>query len=155
MASEFSIDCISVLERLATSKNVLISGPPGTGKSRLMGEVAKAFELGLVAPAASSAPVHDAKAKVPIPPAVAPVERALAKTMPSPGKTSRKVFRTVFHQNSKHRDFLTGIIPNTQRKDGEPDFVIISGTLFTASEHAKDGNGASLLLIDEINRGPA
>lgn len=75
--------------------------------------------------------------------------------MPCAEKTSRKVFRTVFHQNSKHRDFVTGMIPNTQRKAGDPDFVIIEGVLFKASEHAKNGNGASLLLIDEINRGPA
>lgn len=155
MANEYSDDCLKVLERLGASKNVLISGPPGTGKSRLLGEVARAFELGLVTPNASSSPVHNPKGKVPIPPPPAEVDPALAKTMPAAAKISRRVFRVVFHQNSKHRDFVTGIIPNTQRKPGDPDFTIIKGKLFEASEHAKEASGAALLVIDEINRGPA
>jgi 5-methylcytosine-specific restriction enzyme B len=155
MTNEFTKDCIEVLERLRAAKNVLVSGPPGTGKSRLIGEVGKAFEIGLPAPGVAAMPIHNPKAKVPIPPAAAPSDPALVKAMPCPGKTVRKVFRTVFHQNSKHRDFVTGMIPNTQRKAGEPDFVIIEGALFKASEHAKSRNGASLLIIDEINRGPA
>jgi len=155
MANEYSTECMEVLARLSASTNVLISGPPGTGKSRLMGEVAKAFELGLASSSMSSSPVHDAKAKVPIPPPPSPVDPALSKAMPAPSKSSRKVFRTVFHQNSKHRDFVTGIIPNTQRKAGDPDFSIIQGVLYVASEHARGGSGASLLVIDEINRGPA
>lgn len=155
MANEYSADCLKVLERLGAAKNVLISGPPGTGKSRLMGEVARAFDLGLVTPTASSSPVMDPKGKVPIPPAPPEIDAALAKAMPAPAKKSRKVFRTVFHQNSKHRDFMTGIIPNTQRKPGDPDFTIIQGDLFKASEHGKGPNGAALLVIDEINRGPA
>lgn len=155
MANEFSKDCLEVLERLRTSKNVLVSGAPGTGKSRLIGEVGKAFELGLPATGVSSMPVHNPKSKIPIPPTAAPADPAFVKAMPCAGKTSRKIFRTVFHQNSKHRDFATGMIPNTQRKAGEPDFVIIEGVLFKASEHAKGKNGASLLIIDEINRGPA
>ena len=155
MATEYSADCLKILERLGAAKNVLISGPPGTGKSRLMGEVARAFETGLVAPKASSAPALDSKARIPIPPPPPQIEPALAKALPAPQKKSRKVYRTVFHQNSKHRDFVTGIIPNTQRKQGDPDFTIIQGKLFEASEHAKQADGAALLIIDEINRGPA
>jgi 5-methylcytosine-specific restriction enzyme B len=155
MTNEFSQDCIEVLERLKASKNVLVSGSPGTGKSRLLGEVGKAFAVGLPVAGVAAMPVHNPKAKVPIPPTAAPSDPGLVRAMPCPAKTARKVFRTVFHQNSKHRDFVTGMIPNTQRKPGEPDFVIIEGPLFTASEHAKSTNGASLLIIDEINRGPA
>lgn len=67
----------------------------------------------------------------------------------------RKVFRTVFHQNSKYRDFVSGITPAVNKQAGTPDFTIVKGTLYRASEHAKDVNGAALLIIDEINRGPA
>jgi len=155
MTNKFSNDCLEVLDRLKASKNVLISGAPGTGKSRLIGEVANAFELGVPVAGLATAPVHDPKAKVPIPPVAQPADPALVKVMPCAAKTARKVFRTVFHQNSKHRDFVTGMIPNIKRKAGDPDFVIIEGALFKASEHAKDKNGASLLVIDEINRGPA
>ena len=67
----------------------------------------------------------------------------------------RKVFRTVFHQNSKYRDFVSGITPAVNKAAGAPDFAIVKGTLYRASEHARTLNGAALLIIDEINRGPA
>ena len=41
-----SEDCKKTLKLLARSRNVLISGAPGTGKSRLLAEVAYAFETG-------------------------------------------------------------------------------------------------------------
>lgn len=155
MADEFSGHCIEILSRLKTSRNVLISGPPGTGKSKLLAEVARAFEMKAPASGSAPQPVHNPRAKVPIPPPPAAVPDALVKAMPAPGKATRKVFRTVFHQNSKHRDFATGMIPNVVRKPGEPEFTIIRGTLYEASEHAKQNGGAALLTIDEINRGPA
>jgi len=155
MADKFSQNCLNVLERLSVTKNVLVSGPPGTGKSILLGEVARAFETGVPKAGSSPTPIHNPKASVPIPPAPASLDPGLVKAMPCAGKTSRKVFKTVFHQNSKHRDFATGMIPNVGRKAGDPDFVVITGRLYEASEHAKQPNGASLLVIDEINRGPA
>ncbi|MBF4249055.1 ATPase, partial [Vibrio anguillarum] len=39
MVGDLSADCLHVLKLLARSKNVLIAGAPGTGKSRLLGEV--------------------------------------------------------------------------------------------------------------------
>ena len=41
METEFSSECLETLGILSASKNVLISGPLGTGKSRLLGEVAQ------------------------------------------------------------------------------------------------------------------
>lgn len=155
MANNFSAACNEVLSRLASARNVLVSGPPGTGKSILLGEVAKAFELGVPKPGAAPLPVHNPRGAVPIPPAVAETPAGYAKAMPAAAKTARKVFRTVFHQNSKHRDFTTGMIPNVARKVGDPEFTMIKGVLYQASEHAKQVDGASLLVIDEINRGPA
>jgi len=38
---------------------------------------------------------------------------------------------------------------------GSTTFRIVEGTLYRASQHAATQNGASLLIIDEINRGPA
>lgn len=151
MTSAYSPDCLSTLKLLARSRNVLLSGPPGTGKSRLLAEVAHAFANGLTPPAASGGPVHHAASGV-IGAAPAPVADP---NMPASTKTQRQVFRTVFHQNSKYRDFVTGLTPSINVAVGSADFRVMKGTLYRASEHAKTANGASLLIIDEINRGPA
>ncbi len=148
MASE---DCKQSLKLLARSRNVLVSGPPGTGKSKLLAEVALAFETAFGIAPSGGAPKLNHVGGIPIPPASGGAD----KDIPAPTKTNRKVFRTVFHQNSKYRDFLSGITPAVNKVAGAPDFAIVKGTLYRASEHAKAPNGAALLIIDEINRGPA
>lgn len=150
----FSPECLEVLRALSERRNVLISGPPAAGKSRLLNEVAKAFEAKFAAPAPTKTPVLDPGATVPIPAKVpAPViDPALQSALPSPGRTDRRIFRTVFHQNSKYREFLSGLTPSIQQVGG---FEVTKGILYRASEHACSPNGASLLIIDEINRGPA
>lgn len=143
-------DCKQALKLLARSRNVLVSGPPGTGKSKLLAEVALAFETAFGLSQAGGAPKLNPVGGIPIPPAAGEV-----KDIPAPTKMSRKVFRTVFHQNSKYRDFVSGITPAVNKVAGAPDFTIVKGTLYRASEHAKAPTGAALLIIDEINRGPA
>lgn len=153
--ANLSNDCKAALELLSRSRNVLISGPPGTGKSKLLAEVAAAFAAGAPTVAGGGAPVHNPKSPVPIPPAAGAVDPAWAKIYPSANNKNRKVFRTVFHQNSKYRDFLTGLAPAINVKAGQADFRVMHGTLYRASEHAKQAGAASLLIVDEINRGPA
>jgi 5-methylcytosine-specific restriction enzyme B len=148
MASE---DCKQALRLLARSRNVLVSGAPGTGKSKLLAEVALAFESAFGIAPAGGAPKLNPLGGIPIPPAAGGAD----KDIPAPTKTNRKVFRTVFHQNSKYRDFVSGITPAVNKVAGAQDFTIVKGTLYRASEHAKAPNGAALLIIDEINRGPA
>lgn len=150
MAASFSADCLRVLGLLARSRNVLISGAPGTGKSKLLAEVALAFQSAFGVATSGGAPNLNPVGRIPIPPAI-----GVLKGIPAPTKVDRKVFRTVFHQNSKYRDFVSGITPAVNRQAGAPDFTIVKGTLYRASEHAKGANGAALLIIDEINRGPA
>lgn len=148
MASD---SCKEALKLLARSRNVLVSGPPGTGKSKLLAEVALAFETAFGIAPAAGAPKLNPVGRIPIPPAAGDAD----KDIPAPTKTNRKIFRTVFHQSSKYRDFVSGITPAVNKVAGAPDFTIVKGTLYRASEHAKTANGAALLIIDEINRGPA
>lgn len=153
MASNFTSTCYEVLSLLKKRKNVLISGAPGTGKSSLLGEISRAFETSPIATVPATGPVHVPGAEVAIPAELpAGVDTALQEVWPASHRTNRKVFRTAFHQNYKYREFLTGLVPDVQ---GAGKFKIITGVLFEASEHAKLDDGAALLIIDEINRGPA
>lgn len=154
---KFSDECKDVLGLLASAKNVLISGPPGTGKSRLLSEVALAFELGLGTSNPSFRPAHNPSSAIPIPSGAAAAGLSpLSAVIPSASRTNRKVFRTAFHQNSKYRDFVTGVAPRlSSTAEVSQGFCVIEGILYRACEHAKAPGGVSLLIIDEINRGPA
>jgi len=158
MANDLSEAVRTILQILREKKNVLISGPPGTGKSKLLSELKLAFEQVPLTTGPGAAPVHDPGAKIPIPaiPSAPPPNEAQS-AFPSPDRRERKVFPTAFHQGTKYRDFVTGITPvvQTAEKPNATGFRVFSGTLYEAAEFAKKADGAALIIIDEINRGPA
>lgn len=135
-----------ILKYLQAKSNVLLMGAPGTGKSKLMNDVARIFESGVEI---NPTPAHHFGAVIPIP---AVPENDIIGTLPMMQRRHRKVFRTTLHQNSKYRDFLTGITP---RFDGGDGYQISEGILYRANEFAKQPDSAALLIIDELNRGPA
>ena len=132
-----------VLRLLKDHHNVLIGGAPATGKTHLLGEVKEAFAL--VAPP----PLRPGR-RVPIPPGAA---GTMFDWMPSPTRTHRRVFSTAFHQGSKHRDWLRGLIPVPGT--GGISFQVTRGVFFEAMTYARQDDSAALVIVDEINRGPA
>lgn len=133
-----SPDVLKVFDALRRRKNVLITGAPSTGKTRLLSEVARWFEQ---APGVAYAPVG------------APFPRSgTSLWLPSPGRKHRKAFRMVFHPGTRHRHLLRGLEPIPRESSS---FKYSKGMLYLANEHAREKDGAALLIIDEINRGPA
>jgi len=141
--ANISKDAADVLRALAVRKNVIITGPPGTGKSRLLNEVRELFRWN--EGQTGSAPTGP----IPIPASSGPIP----EWFPSPDQNvSREVFQTVFDQNTKYRDFMRGLVPKVEKAGA---FEVTSGTLYRACLRAHHEGNAALVLVDEINRGPA
>lgn len=138
-------DKYEILAKLQSRHNVILSGAPATGKSWMMNEVAQEF---LATRQPIAAPAHVPGAVVTIP---ADIETPIMRRLPFLQVANKRVFRTTFHQNTKYRDLITGIVPKINA-DG---YSISKGILYRANEFAKMPNSAALLIIDEINRGPA
>jgi 5-methylcytosine-specific restriction protein B len=132
----------NVLELLARDKNVLLTGAPATGKTTLLNLVEQLFTQ------------RGETTVDPYGPAAFPLSATEdGMVFPGGGCKNRRVFRTTFHQGTKYRDFVRGLIPVPDAESVR--FKVSKGLLWKASEFAKQSDCASLLIIDEINRGPA
>lgn len=136
-------DSVAVLKLLKNRHNVLINGVPASGKTLLLGKVAHWFvECGR--------PAYQPDSDLVFPDASHP---KVEEWLPSPGRTNRKVFRIAFHQGTKYRDFVRGIVPDL--RPGNSGFRTTKGKLLEAAEFAAGKDNAALVMIDEINRGHA
>ena len=136
----------SILKKIQHEKLIMIMGAPGTGKTRVLNQIAECFEKGGVSSSPSRRHVPGSPVAIPATP-----EPDSIGTLPMLSRRNRKVFRITLHQNSKYRDFISGIMP---KLDGSTGFFVTKGILYQANEFAKNPDSAALLIIDEINRGP-
>jgi hypothetical protein len=131
---------VSLLEE----KNVIVYGPPGTGKSWLMSQVRKAFENGTTTlsydPSEWKSPIRGEK-----------VERPELAGIPT-GRDARRTELVTFHQSSSYESFIAGIRPSIG-EEGGIRYEVEIGPLVEMADFASAEKQASLLLIDEINRG--
>ena len=141
MFEEPSAQARAVLQLLRDYNNVLLAGPPAVGKSRLLAEVLHWF-------AHPEGTGTELKPNQPD-----PFGAIYPDWIPSPERRSRETWTITFQRGTKYRDFIAGIMPTIGANNGS--FSVTHGPLFHAARHAADSDGASLVLIDEINRGPA
>lgn len=133
-----------VLESLGSGRNVLLYGPPATGKTRLISnlfhELKQSTESSkgiLLDPAATDSPFSRPIRKLPIP-------------------TPVKVEWTTFHQSYGYEDFVIGLRPEIT--NGGTELQPWAGLFLDAAIELSDERSefkSVVIFIDEINRGNA
>lgn len=137
-----SAEVVDILRLLKRFHNVLISGPPGTGKSHLMAQVRYWFLKSVGSPV-----VNARRGANPLP---ATGSSSIPDAdFPSPTRRNRKCWQMTFHQGTKHKDFMRGFVPTGN------GFKVSDGPFYQSIIHGLNSDGASLVQIDEMNRGPA
>lgn len=129
-----------IIEALKTTHNVILYGPPGTGKTWLMKSVQKCFEQGI-------APVLFAADDL-----NRPFQSAPMQSFPE-GRVVKKSLFVTFHQSMSYESFVAGLRPDIDPTTGSIIYRVKKGPFIELAENAAGQDAASLLLIDEINRG--
>lgn len=129
-----------IIEALKTNHNVILYGPPGTGKTWLMKSVQKCFEQGI-------APVLFAQDDL-----NRPFQSAPMQSFPE-GRVVKKSLFVTFHQSMSYESFVAGLRPDIDPTTGSIIYKVKNGPFIELAEAAAGQDAASLLLIDEINRG--
>ena len=123
-----------VLDALSRGPNVLLVGPPGTGKTVALEDLRELFEKGASSLLFDPDILHDAWFELP------PVPTGMVRTI-------------VFHPSYSYEEFVIGLYPVPAQGAGV-DLQPRPGPLLSIAHWASEGSPA-LLLIDEFNRGNA
>lgn len=140
-----------ILNRLNSGEpNVLLFGPPGTGKTHAMGRLySRLSTLGAddepenLEPGTRFNPMRLDGPFLTRSPEQGEGEEA------GPFQEEVKTAWMTFHQSTGYEDFILGLRPRPE--NGGVRLTPRAGTLLSLAEHARSG-GTSVLFIDEINR---
>jgi 5-methylcytosine-specific restriction protein B len=121
-----------VLEALEHDPNVLLVGPPGTGKTVALEDLRERAEHRDGGVRFDPDRWHDAF-----------VQEA----------TESKVISLVFHPSYAYENFVAGLVPETD-DDGNLRLVAKPGPLVSLVQWSASSDRKALLILDEFNRGP-
>ncbi|QGG96684.1 McrB family protein [Actinomarinicola tropica] len=124
-----------VLQALRRGPNVLLVGPPGTGKTVALEDLRHLYEHGSPEVTFDPSKMHD----------------AWSESSPVP---TGKVRTIVFHPSYSYEEFVLGLYPVPAAGSGVALFPR-PGPLVSLAHWASHDDNAALLIVDEFNRGNA
>ena len=132
-ATELVAKILSALEK---EPNVLLIGPPGTGKTVALEDMRELFESGKLSVMFDPEEWDYSWKSTVLPPA-----------------SARKALSLVFHPSYSYEDFVAGLIPQSTITGFK--LVARPGPFLSLAYWANEPGRHALLAIDEFNRGPA
>lgn len=129
-----------IVQALRRDPNVLLVGPPGTGKTVALEDLRSLFEAKEGEDVLFDPDVW---------------ENAWGADLLPPDDEKRMVEPLVFHPSYGFEEFVAGLVPHVDDESHGIRLEARPGPLLSLAHWASSGRRRALLIIDEFNRGPA